>query len=173
MPHIHLSMQAASDIILKRMRRRHLRSDGFAVIEKARRLRPGIAIGADLIAGFPTETDAAFTETIQFVRDAGIPYLHVFPYSERPGTPAARMPQVSKVQRKERALALRAEGERQKRAFLGTMVGREVCVLTEANGTGHTEHFAVATLPAQVPEGRLVKGVVTGVDASRLLVETN
>ncbi len=97
MPHLHLSLQAGSDIVLKRMRRRHLRAQALEIIQKARSLRPGIAIGADLIAGFPTETDAAFEETLQFVKEAAIPYLHVFPYSERPGTPAARMPQVPKA----------------------------------------------------------------------------
>ena len=92
MPHLHLSLQAGSDLILKRMRRRHLRAEAMAVIARARDLRPGIAIGADLIAGFPTETDALFEETLRFVQETALPYLHVFPYSERPGTPAARMP---------------------------------------------------------------------------------
>ncbi len=92
MPHLHLSVQAGSDLVLKRMRRRHLRADALAVVERARRLRPGLAVGADLIAGFPTETDALFEETLRFVEEAALPYLHVFPYSERPGTPAARMP---------------------------------------------------------------------------------
>src|SRR6185312_8869364 len=110
MPHLHLSLQAGSDLILKRMKRRHLRADALAVIARARALRPGIGIGADLIAGFPTETDALFAETLAFVQEADIPFLHVFPYSERPGTPAARMPPVAKPVRRERAAQLRAAG---------------------------------------------------------------
>ena len=100
MPHLHLSLQAGSDLILKRMKRRHLTADAHAVIERARAARPGIAIGADLIAGFPTETDALFQETLDFVTSHALPFLHVFPYSERPGTPAARMPAVPKPVRR-------------------------------------------------------------------------
>jgi threonylcarbamoyladenosine tRNA methylthiotransferase MtaB len=107
MPHLHLSLQAGSDLILKRMRRRHSRGEALAVVRRARDLRPGIAIGADLIAGFPTETDALFDDTIRFVTEAALPYLHVFPYSERPGTPAARMPAVPKPIRKQRGGAPR------------------------------------------------------------------
>src|SRR5580698_4734578 len=110
MPHLHLSLQAGSDLILKRMKRRHSRAAAMAVIERARALRPGIALGADLIAGFPTETDALFQETLDFVRANALPFLHVFPYSERPGTPAARMPSVSRPLRKERAARLRQAG---------------------------------------------------------------
>ena len=112
MPHLHLSIQAASDLILKRMRRRHLVADLQKIIERARKVRPEIAIGADLIAGFPTETDLAFQETLGFVRGAALPYLHVFPFSERPGTPAARMPPVPVAVRKERAAMLREEGKK-------------------------------------------------------------
>ena len=110
MPHLHLSLQAGSGLILKRMKRRHSPADAAAVIERARAARPGIAIGADLIAGFPTETDALFQETLDFVEANALPFLHVFPYSERPGTPAARMPSVPKPVRKERAARLRAGG---------------------------------------------------------------
>jgi threonylcarbamoyladenosine tRNA methylthiotransferase MtaB len=172
MPHLHLSLQAGSDIILKRMRRRHLRGQALDIIEKAHALRPGIAIGADLIAGFPTESDAAFAETLQFVREAAIPFLHVFPYSERPGTPAARMPQVSKAVRKERAAALRREGEIQTYAFLEAMVGNTVSVLTETDNIGHSEHFAVTSLVSPpAPPNRLVKAVVKGVRNSMLIAE--
>ena len=110
MPHLHLSLQAGSDLILKRMKRRHLRADAAAAIARARALRPGIAIGADLIAGFPTETEALFRETLDFVAEAELPFLHVFPYSERPGTPAARMPAVPVPLRRERAARLREAG---------------------------------------------------------------
>ena len=107
MPHLHLSLQAGSDLILKRMKRRHLRADAAGAVARARSLRPGIAIGADLIAGFPTETEVLFRETLDFVAEAELPFLHVFPYSERPGTPAARMPAVPVAVRRERAARLR------------------------------------------------------------------
>jgi threonylcarbamoyladenosine tRNA methylthiotransferase MtaB len=122
MPHLHLSLQAGSDLILKRMRRRHSRAEAMAVVHRARDLRPGIAIGADLIAGFPTETDALFDDTLRFVREAALPYLHVFPYSERPGTPAARMPSVPKPVRKQRAAALREAGLAQARCFFAGQI---------------------------------------------------
>ena len=109
MPHLHLSLQAGSDMMLKRMRRRHSRADALDVIARARRLRPGIAIGADLIAGFPTETDAHQRETLDTIGEAAIPYVHVFPFSDRPGTPAARMPMVPVPLRRERAEALRVQ----------------------------------------------------------------
>ena len=117
MPHLHLSLQAGSDLILKRMKRRHLTANAMATIDRARSLRPGIAIGADLIAGFPTETNALFKETLGFVEAADMPFLHVFPYSERPGTPAARMPAVGKSVRRERAALLRAAGARAAERF--------------------------------------------------------
>lgn len=171
MPHIHLSLQAASDVILKRMRRRHLSDGAFTVIEKARRLRPGVAIGADLIAGFPTETDRAFEETLHFIRDAAIPYLHVFPYSERPGTPAARMPPVPKALRKARAATLRAEGEAQAAKYLAAMVGTTVSVLTEMNGTGHSEHFAFTSLGSPCPPNQLIRAVVRQATGTQLIAE--
>jgi threonylcarbamoyladenosine tRNA methylthiotransferase MtaB len=171
MPHLHLSLQAGSDIVLKRMRRRHLRAQSLEIIQKARSLRPGIAIGADLIAGFPTESDAAFEETLQFVKEAAIPYLHVFPYSERPGTPAARMPQVPKAIRKERATILRQEGELQTNAFLQAMVGKMISVLTETENTGHSEHFAVASLSSSPAPNRLVKAIVKDVRDATLITE--
>src|SRR3984957_3910593 len=129
MPHLHLSLQAASDLILKRMKRRHLRADAAATIARARSLRPGIAIGADLIAGFPTESDALFAETLDFVTDAELPFLHVFPYSERPGTPAARMPSVPHTLRRERAARLRDAGKDAARRFFAAQIGRTVSLL--------------------------------------------
>ena len=171
MPHLHLSLQAGSDLILKRMRRRHLRAEAMAVVRRARDLRPGIAIGADLIAGFPTETDALFDETLRFVQEAALPYLHVFPYSERPGTPAARMPAVEKPVRKQRAAALREAGAVQARLFFAGQVGGIVSLLTEADQSGHSEHFAPVRLAQPSSPGRLVRARVTGATSNELLAE--
>jgi len=169
MPHLHLSLQAGSDMILKRMKRRHSRAQGMAAIARARALRPGLGIGADLIAGFPTETDALFAETLAMVEEAAIPFLHVFPYSERPGTPAARMPAVPKAVRKERAARLRAASELAAQGFYAGLMGQTVSVLSETGTAGHTEHFAPVRLAA--PAGALVAGRVVGVDAQGLLAE--
>ena len=171
MPHLHLSLQAGSDLILKRMRRRHSRAGAMDVVRRARDLRPGIAIGADLIAGFPTETDALFDDTLRFVREAALPYLHVFPYSERPGTPAARMPSVPKPVRKDRAAALREAGQTEARRFFAGQVGHTVSLLTEADQSGHTEHFAPVRLAAPLTAGRLVRATVTGATDDSLLAE--
>ena len=172
MPHLHLSLQAASDIVLKRMRRRHLRADALAVIQRARSLRPEIAIGADLIAGFPTETEQNFEETLSFVRDTGIPYLHVFPYSERSGTPAARMPQIAPAARRERAARLRAEGRRNAERFFRNMIGQSVNVLTETEQTGHCERFAPLSFDRPVSPGTLVRAVVTSATSDTVYAET-
>jgi threonylcarbamoyladenosine tRNA methylthiotransferase MtaB len=171
MPHLHLSLQAGSDLILKRMRRRHLTADARAVIERARAARPGIAIGADLIAGFPTETDALFQETLDFVTSNALPFLHVFPYSERPGTPAARMPAVPKPVRKERAARLREAGETAARTFLAGQQGKVVSILTESGQTGHTEHFAPVRLLTETVPGTLFAGRVIGTADQALLAE--
>ncbi len=171
MPHLHLSLQAGSDLILKRMRRRHLRAGALQVVHRARDLRPGIAIGADLIAGFPTETDELFDETLRFVSEAALPYLHVFPYSERPGTPAARMPSVPKPVRKQRAAALREAGATEAGRFFAAQIGRTVSLLTEANQTGHTEHFAPVRLTQPTEPGRLLSARVTGATGETLLAE--
>ena len=171
MPHLHLSLQAGSDLILKRMKRRHLTTDAFKVIARARAARPGIAIGADLIAGFPTETDALFAETLAFVEAADVPYVHVFPYSERPGTPAARMPAVPKPIRKERAARLRDVGDRAAVRFLGSHVGRDIMLLTESDDTGHSEHFAPVRLASASTPGRLIPARVTGTTGSVLQAE--
>ncbi len=171
MPHLHLSLQAGSDLILKRMRRRHSRADAMAVISRARELRPGIAIGADLIAGFPTETDALFDETLRFVGEAALPYLHVFPYSERPGTPAARMPAVTKSVRKLRAAALREAGAAEAGRFFAGQVGQTVSLLTETGRSGHTEHFAPVQLAQASAPGRLISVLITGSTHNALLAE--
>ena len=171
MPHLHLSLQAGSDLILKRMKRRHLTADARDTIARARAARPGIAIGADLIAGFPTETEALFQETLDFVTDNALPFLHVFPYSERPGTPAARMPAVPKPARKERAARLRAAGDAASRAYLATLHGKVVSILTESGLNGHTEHFAPVRLTAETRPGHLLAGRVIGTAQGALLAE--
>jgi threonylcarbamoyladenosine tRNA methylthiotransferase MtaB len=169
MPHLHLSLQAASDLILKRMKRRHLRADAAVAIERARALRPGIAIGADLIAGFPTETEALFAETLQFVNEAELPFLHVFPYSERPGTPAARMPAVPHRLRRERAARLREAGRDAARRFFAAQVGRTVSLLTETADGGHSEHFAPVRLATPAEPGRLLSVRVAAATDDALL----
>ncbi|HEY4040303.1 MAG TPA: tRNA (N(6)-L-threonylcarbamoyladenosine(37)-C(2))-methylthiotransferase MtaB [Rhodopila sp.] len=171
MPHLHLSLQAASDLILKRMRRRHSRAGALAVVNRARAARPGIAIGADLIAGFPTETDAMFEDTLRFVREAALPYLHVFPYSERPGTPAARMPSVPKPVRRDRAAALREAGVAEASRFFAAQIGRTVSLLTEAEQTGHSEHFAPVRLARPSIPGRLLRARVISATNDALLAE--
>ncbi len=146
MPHLHLSVQAGDDLILKRMKRRHRRQQVVELCARLRQRRPDLVFGADLIAGFPTETEAMFRRTLELVDEAGLTWLHVFPYSERPGTPAARMPQVPKEERRERAARLRARGEARAQAYLAGEVGRVRQVLVERRGRGHTEHFAPVRL---------------------------
>ena len=167
MPHLHLSLQAGSDLVLKRMKRRHTVADAQRAIERARRARPGLSIGADLIAGFPTETEALFDETLGFVDDHAIPYLHVFPYSERPGTPAARMPAVPVPVRRERAKRLRAAGAVNAAAFHAGLIGRSVSVLVEKGGRGRSEHYAPVRIEGGEP-GQIVTLVVTSVGAETL-----
>jgi threonylcarbamoyladenosine tRNA methylthiotransferase MtaB len=167
LPHLHLSLQAGADLILKRMKRRHLRADAAAVIARARRIRPDIAIGADLIAGFPTETEELFRETLDFVAEAEIPYLHVFPYSERPGTPAARMPPVPPGLRRERAARLREAGRMQAARYHAGLVGRLADVLAESGGRGRTEHFAPVRIAGAAP-GQMVRARLTAADADAL-----
>jgi threonylcarbamoyladenosine tRNA methylthiotransferase MtaB len=171
MPHLHLSLQAGSDLILKRMKRRHLRTDAAAAIARARALRPGIAIGADLIAGFPTETEALFRETLDFVAEAEVPFLHVFPYSERPGTPAARMPTVPVALRRERAARLREAGNAAARRFLARQIGQTVSLLTESANAGHSEHFAAVRLATAAAPGRLMVARVIGIADQTLQAE--
>jgi threonylcarbamoyladenosine tRNA methylthiotransferase MtaB len=169
MPHLHLSLQAGSDLILKRMKRRHSRAGALATIARARDLRPGVAIGADLIAGFPTETESLFAETEALVNEAEIPFLHVFPYSERDGTPAARMPAVPKSERRARAARLRAAGDAVAARFYAGQVGRLADVLAETDAGGHTEHFAPVRVAAA--PGVLLRARVVGSDARGLIAE--
>lgn len=164
MPHFHLSVQAGSDLVLKRMRRRHLRADVVRFCDTVRALRPDAAFGADLIAGFPTETDAMFGETESLVAEAGLTWLHVFPYSERPGTPAARMPQVPRAVRKTRAAALRRLARDRLVRHLDTRLGRRERVLVETPTGGRTEQFARIALDREAAPGSIVAARVTGQD---------
>jgi len=151
MPHLHLSLQHGHDLILKRMKRRHSRADAVRLVERLLARRPGIAIGADLIAGFPTEDEAMHEANRSIVRELGIVHGHVFPYSPRPGTPAARMPQLDKAVIKARAAELRAEVAALREAWLAGLVGQKLAVLAEADGTGHSGNFARVAVPGAVP----------------------
>ncbi len=157
MPHLHMSLQAGDDMILKRMKRRHLRADAIAMCERARAYRPDIAFGADIIAGFPTETEEMFQNTLNIVEECDLTFLHVFPYSERPGTPAAKMPQVDPVLRKERAARLRTKGDEQLVRFMSFHVKQERQVIVEKDNFGHTEHFAPVRLDQSMEPGSLVR----------------
>jgi threonylcarbamoyladenosine tRNA methylthiotransferase MtaB len=151
MPYLHLSLQSGDDIILKRMKRRHSRTDAVRFCATLRRLRPDLVFGADLIVGFPTETEAMFANTLELVADCGLTQLHVFPYSARPGTAAARMPAVAPAQARDRAERLRAAGDAARAARLAAHVGKVLTVLTERGGIGHTEDFSPVRIGAMQP----------------------
>lgn len=168
MPHLHLSLQAGDDMILKRMKRRHLRADAIAFAEKARALRPDMVFGADIIAGFPTETEEMFQNSLDIVAQCGLIWLHVFPYSPRPGTPAAKMPQVPGPIRKERAARLRAAGEAQVARYLAEQVGRSANVLIERPGLGRNEGFAEVVVPDHYHPGTIIRCTITGVAGTQL-----
>lgn len=169
MPHVHLSVQALDDMVLKRMKRRHSRAGALAFMARARAARPDVAFGADLIAGFPTETDAMFENTLAGVDEAGLTYLHVFPYSARADTPGARMPQVPAPIRKARATRLRAAGDRALARFLAAQVGREADVLVESEGRGHSAHYAPVRLAFAAPGGALVRARIAEAAGSYLV----
>jgi threonylcarbamoyladenosine tRNA methylthiotransferase MtaB len=169
MPHLHLSLQAGDDLILKRMKRRHSRADAIAFCAEARRLRPGIVFGADLIAGFPTETESAFRNSLALVDDCDLTFLHVFPFSPRAGTPAAKMPQLGRGIAKERARSLREKGETALRRHLANEVGRRRKVLVERNGGGHTEHYAEVRFEQPPAPGTIRDVFIAGHDGRRLL----
>jgi threonylcarbamoyladenosine tRNA methylthiotransferase MtaB len=172
MPHLHLSIQAGDDMVLKRMKRRHLRADVQMTCERARSLRPGIVFGADLIAGFPTETEEMFSNTLNLLDDCGLTWLHIFPYSARKGTPAARMPQVPMERRKVRAAALRAAGERRLSLFLENQVGCEIAALVEKPGEGRSEHYAPVHLTdGSAAVGSVVRARVVGVRDGALVAQ--
>ncbi len=163
MPHLHLSLQHGDDLILKRMKRRHLRDDAVAFCEEARKLRPGITFGADIIAGFPTETEAHFENSLKLVEACDLTWLHVFPYSAREGTPAARIPQkVNGGVIKDRAARLRAAGEAAVSRHLAAQQGVTHAVLMENARMGRTEHFAEVSFSSDQPEGEIVRAVITG-----------
>ncbi len=169
MPHLHLSLQHGDDLILKRMKRRHLRDDAIAFCENARQLRPGMTFGADIIAGFPTETEAQFGQSLRLIEECGLTWLHVFPYSPRPGTPAARMPQVDGRAIKSRAARLREAGTKAVARHLASQLGQEHHVLTESPEMGRTEQFAEVRFTQPVPEGRILTAVISGQDGQRLV----
>ncbi|MFC0240608.1 tRNA (N(6)-L-threonylcarbamoyladenosine(37)-C(2))-methylthiotransferase MtaB [Rhodopseudomonas telluris] len=170
MPHLHLSLQAGDDLILKRMKRRHARADAIAFCDEVRRLRPDIALGADLIAGFPTETEEMFQRSLDLVEDCGLTFLHVFPYSPRPGTPAARMPQVAGGVVKHRARRLRAAGEAALLRRLVTEVGAVRDVLIESTTQGRTEHFIPVSIGGDTP-GVVRRLTMAGHDGARLVAQ--
>ena len=169
MPHLHLSLQAGDDLILKRMKRRHARVDAVAFCERVRRLRPDVAFGADLIAGFPTETEMMFARSLSLVDDCGLAHLHVFPFSPRPGTPAARMPQVARAVVKERARRLREKGAAALAQRLAGEVGARRQVLVESGGVGRTGQFMTVRLAAPAIPGTIVEVDIAGHDGRQLL----
>ncbi len=168
MPHLHLSLQHGDNLILKRMKRRHLRDDAIAFCAEARRLRPDIVFGADIIAGFPTETKDAFARSMELVTECGLTWLHVFPYSPRPATPAARMPQLAGAVIKDRAARLRAAGDAAVGRHLAAQLGTTHRILMETPRMGRTEQFTEVDFAADQPEGAIVTAAITGWAGDRL-----
>jgi threonylcarbamoyladenosine tRNA methylthiotransferase MtaB len=169
MPHLHLSLQAGDDLVLKRMKRRHLRADAIAFCNQVRRLRPDVVFGGDIIAGFPTESEAMFARSLDLVDECGLTHLHVFPFSPRPATPAARMPQVAREVIKDRARRLRAKGEAALRAHLDGEIGARRRVLAESSAAGRTEQFTLVRLNHVAESGRIVDVTIAGHDGRQLL----
>jgi threonylcarbamoyladenosine tRNA methylthiotransferase MtaB len=173
MPHLHLSLQHGDDLILKRMKRRHSRADAVAFCDEVRRLRPDVVFGGDIIAGFPTEDEAMFARSLDLLDDCGLTFVHVFPFSPRPGTPAARMPQVRREAVKERARRLRQKGEAALAQHLAAQVGTRRRVLAESHESGRTEHFTPvrlnARLEAPIEPGVIVDAAIIGHDGRRLI----
>ncbi|MGU3495406.1 tRNA (N(6)-L-threonylcarbamoyladenosine(37)-C(2))-methylthiotransferase MtaB [Xanthobacteraceae bacterium A53D] len=169
MPHLHLSLQSGDDMILKRMKRRHLRADAIALVGEMRRLRPDLVLGADLIAGFPTETEAMFRNSLAIVDDCGLSFLHVFPFSARKGTPAARMPQVPGDIAADRARRLREKGAQALHRHLSAQVGTQRPVLVERGGIGRTPHFTPVRLRRPAQPGAVIDLRIAGHDGARLV----
>jgi len=169
MPHLHLSLQHGHDLILKRMKRRHLRDDAIAFCTEARRLRPDMTFGADIIAGFPTETEAHFEASLRLVEECELTWLHVFPYSPRPGTPAAKMPPVDGGTIKARAKRLRSAGQTAVARHLAAQIGQRHAVLMENERMGRTAQFAEVTFETDQPEGQIVDATITGCQTGQLL----
>ena len=168
MPHLHLSLQAGDNMILKRMKRRHLREDAIAFTDEARRLRPEMTFGADIIAGFPTESDAMFENSLKLVTDCNLTWLHVFPYSARQGTPAARIPPINGKIIKTRAAQLRAEGCKQVTKHLSSQIGQSHKVLMENPRMGRTEQFTEVVFQSDQPVGDIVRATITGQNGKQL-----
>jgi threonylcarbamoyladenosine tRNA methylthiotransferase MtaB len=168
MPHLHLSLQHGDNLILKRMKRRHSRDDAIAFAEEARKLRPDMTFGADIIAGFPTETEDNFTNSLALVKDCHLTWLHVFPYSPRPGTPAARMPQVRGPAIKDRAARLRAAGDAAVQAHLTAQIGQTHQILMESPRMGRTAQFAEVQFDTNQPESRIVTATITAAEFTNL-----
>ena len=171
MPHLHLSLQSGDDMILKRMKRRHSREHSIRFCEDIRSKRPDVVFGADLIAGFPTETDAMFENSLKIIDECGLTYLHVFPYSPRHGTPAARMPEVERIVVKRRASRLRAKGEARLQNFLNAEIGKRHDILVETQSTGRTPQFALAKFETAMMPGAVVSAKVLGATQLYLQVE--
>lgn len=171
MPHLHLSLQAGDDMILKRMKRRHLRADAIEMCRRAREYRPEMAFGADIIAGFPTETEEMFQNTLNIVEECDLTFLHIFPYSEREGTPAAKMPQVEPSIRKKRAARLRAAGEKQMQKFLNANINKRVQAVVEKGNMARAENFALIRLNEAAEAGALISVQTGAVDGDALLGE--
>lgn len=177
MPHLHLSLQAGDNMILKRMKRRHSREDSIEFCQRVRAARPDVVFGADIIAGFPTETEEMFQNSLRLVEDCDLTYLHIFPYSAREGTPAAKMPAVAGNIRKERAARLRALGDKKFDCYMAAQVGSVVSILVEKEQEpgisviGHTEHFAPAKILANLEAGYIAKARVTGYENGILITE--
>jgi threonylcarbamoyladenosine tRNA methylthiotransferase MtaB len=169
MPHLHLSLQHGDDVILKRMKRRHSQQDAIVFCNQVRRLRPDVVFGADIIAGFPTETDDMFARSLALVDECALTLLHVFPFSPRPGTPAARMPQLDRALVKERARILRAKGEAALARQFDREIGARRSVLTERGGVGHTEHFMPVRLASPLEPGRILDLTIAAHDGRQLL----
>ncbi|WP_028029134.1 tRNA (N(6)-L-threonylcarbamoyladenosine(37)-C(2))-methylthiotransferase MtaB [Gemmobacter nectariphilus] len=168
MPHLHLSLQHGDNLILKRMKRRHNRDDAIRFCNEARSLRPDIVFGADIIAGFPTETETHFDNSLALVQDCGLTFLHVFPFSPRKGTPAARMPQLAGPLIRERAAALRAVGETALTRHLSAQIGQTHRILTESPRMGRTEQFTEVRFTADQPEGAIISAPISGHDGAAL-----
>ena len=172
MPHLHLSLQAGDDMILKRMKRRHNREQAIAIVQRIKAARPEVAIGADIIAGFPTETEEMFDNSLRLVADCDIVYGHVFPFSPRTGTPAARMPQLAPATIKERAARLRAACDVQKNQWLGSLTGTRQKILVERDGhSGHAENFAPVRFANPQSPGEIVSASIIGLEKNRLIAQ--
>lgn len=171
MPHLHVSLQAGDDMILKRMKRRHLRHHALEFAARVQAIRPDVVLGADIITGFPTETEEMFQNTLDLARQMNLVYLHVFPYSERPGTPAAKMPPVTKAVRKERAARLRAVGEENHQKFLQAQIGKTVSLLMEKPTEGRTEHFAMVQIDTPQEVGSIVMAQIVSATVDGLKAE--